>query len=72
MIADARGDACYTLHLTVREDQAEKEEKSAERKENLEKIFAWLKEKKPESCGVVFREDLSVCVDLGDVSAFSD
>lgn len=66
MIAAARGDDEYTIHLTVTEDAAEAET-NKKRKKALQRVMDWIQNSRPPNCKVVFRESpeaLFVRVDL--------
>lgn len=65
MLASARGNDDYTIHFTFTED-AHEHEQNHERKTALEKVNTWVKDERPASCTVVFRDpdELSVSVAL--------
>lgn len=69
MIAEARGDDPYTIHLTFTADQHETET-NAENAEALRKVHEWVTHEKPDNCTVIYREKgdeiYSVTVDLSD------
>jgi hypothetical protein len=72
LIASARKDAGYTIHLTITEDSAEVED-DPKRKRALESISGWVINDRPPNCTMAFREGsdaLSVRVDLHDALDF--
>lgn len=70
MLAEARGDAPYTVHFTFTADQHETEE-NARFAANLATVDEWVRNEKPDNCTVIHREAgddvFSITVDLPEI-----
>jgi len=56
MLAEARGDAAYTIYFTFTADQHLDPESDPEFAECLKEVHEWVETKKPANCTVVYRE----------------
>ena len=73
MLAKARGDEPYTLHLTF-EEKAFENTSAKTKKEALEEVDDWITNEKPDNCKIVYRDvangDFSVAINLGSELTF--
>ncbi len=67
MLAEARGDAPYTIHLTFTEDRHLDPDVSAKFREALRLVHNWVTNDKPPNCTVFYsQDDFGITLDLSE------